>query len=105
MTTFTTDPLMAAAWREYALHLREVVRQCGMDTPLCLPGEVGDCGNDYAHHCLGYLAMLKARAEDGLWHLHHGLGGGAVMAEHLYERWRGELVRKRDCEQCRTSSR
>ena len=96
---------MTAAWKDYALNLREVLRQCGIDTPPCLPGEVKDCGNGYAHHCLGYLAMLRARAEDGLWHLHHGRFEGAALAEDLCERWRAELAGRRDCEQCRTSSR
>ncbi|MFI6690108.1 hypothetical protein [Streptomyces sp. NPDC050485] len=40
--------------------------------------------------------MLRARAEDGLWHIHHGQGDGAAMTERLYGRWRAELVRYRD---------
>ncbi|MFI6689913.1 hypothetical protein [Streptomyces sp. NPDC050485] len=96
---------MTKAWEDYALHLREVLRQCAIDTPVCLPGEVRDCGNDYAHHCVGYLAMLRARAEDGLWHIDHGQGDGRAMAEHIYGRWRAELAGQRDCEQCRTSTR
>jgi hypothetical protein len=45
---------------------------------------------------MGHLAMLRARAEDGLWRIHHGPGDGAAMAERLYGRWRAELVRDRD---------
>jgi hypothetical protein len=90
--TFMTEAGMGAEWREYALRLRAVLEQVGVTVPPCLPGEERDCGSDYAHHCMGYLAMLKAKADAGLWHMHHGEPGGQQMAEQLHEHWRGVLA-------------
>lgn len=82
---------MSTAWRDYALHLRAILEQVGVPHPDCLPGEPHACGQDYAAHCVNYLASLVAKAENGLWHTHHGDPAGQRLADHLVEHWRGIL--------------
>ncbi|MFC5253562.1 hypothetical protein [Streptomyces nigrescens] len=87
MTLLETEPGMSRAWMDYALQLREVLKECGVATRPCLPDERDDCGQDYAHHCMSYLAALKAKADNALWHMHHGQPGGERLAKDLYEHW------------------
>lgn len=80
---------MSTPWRHYALHLRTVLGQVGVELTQCLPGETQACGHDYAAHCLNYLAALQAKAEAGLEHLHHGDLAGEHAARKLLDHWRG----------------
>lgn len=79
---------MSDAWREYALHLREVLDLL-LPAPVqrCLPFEELACGQDYAHHCLSYMAALNARSAFGLAHLTHGDPAAVVAAEKLVDYW------------------
>lgn len=80
-------PGNSTAWRDYALHLRGVLDDLGVEVLPCGPGEVQDCGNDFAHHCISYTAAIKAKAEYGLRHLHHGDPAGEHFGEQQYEYW------------------
>lgn len=79
------------AWRDYALHIRGVLEHVGVDVPACMPGEPEECGYDLPHHALGYAAALQAKAEHGLYHLHHGDPEGSRLAAELLAHWRGQF--------------
>lgn len=86
---------MRTTWREYALHLRNVLKEINVPVTPCLPGESEECGHSDWHHCVSYLAALQARAEDGIWHMHHDDPGPKQLAEELLEFWRGRLADSR----------
>ncbi|MFC1428513.1 hypothetical protein ACEZCY_35665 [Streptacidiphilus sp. N1-12] len=83
---------MTKAWQEYAVDLRALLGQAGVATPNCLPGEPDDCGADFAHHCMGYLAALKAKADHALTHMHHGDPAGERAATKLYDHWSAQFA-------------
>lgn len=76
------------SWDEYARHLRDLLGQMGIKPERCLPGEPDACGNTAAHHALGYLVQLQAKAEDAIAHMHHGDPYGKELAERLLTHWR-----------------
>ena len=80
---------MSAAWRDYALHLRIVLDQVGVQLTECLPGETDACGYDYAKHCVNYAAALQAKAEHGLKHMYHDDPAGEHAVGKLLDHWRG----------------
>lgn len=91
--TYPTGPGgMSAKWRDYAFLLRQVIDDLGATMGECLPGEPDWCGEDYANHCMSYLAALQARAEFGLRHLHHGDPASKRVAENLLTHWREQFA-------------
>ncbi|MFD5415237.1 hypothetical protein [Streptomyces nojiriensis] len=87
----------SAAWKHYAEYLRSLLEECGQSVRPCLPGEKDDCGDDYAQHSLSYLAAIKAKADVGLWHVHHGQPDGEHMANQLYEKFRKRFEEEERC--------
>lgn len=88
---------MSEEWRDYALHLRNVLEQLGAGLAPCLPGEANPCGGDYAHHCLSYLAALQARAEFGIRHLAHGDAESEFEVAQALDFWRAEFEKEAEC--------
>lgn len=99
MTETIPAPGMSEAWRRYALDLREVAAKFGIGQPPCMPDEAEACGADYAQHAMNFLAAIQARAENGLWHLHHDQHPGTMdWINRLLEHWRADFERTLTCD-------
>lgn len=87
------EPRSVGSWQDYALHMRKVLSDIGVEMDPCGPGEPQDCGQPFAAHALSYAAALVAKAERGLWHMHHGDPAAQEFAEEMLEHWRAEFAR------------
>lgn len=99
--TLRTEAGMTPAWAELAVDLRTRVEALGVTVSRCLPGEIEDCGADYAHHCFSYGAAITAHGLEVLQHLHHDESHPKDVAERLVDHWRQRFAANGEhCSSC-----